>query len=159
MAATDRANARLSSSKTHVHSLDCVALAHEAAVEAAWDADMLISARELYGTRAQNESSVTPLLDALEEARLIHLDAVNTQHAAEDVRAAAMRRLALAHMGLSSAVAILVVEAGQPISDTLREIADRTASLRAEVGRGEIRISELERDYVKRRNRKAGGNR
>ena len=62
-----------------------------------------------------------------------------------EVKAAAIRRVAAAHQGLSNALAVLIADACQPITDTLKESADETASLRAEVGRGEAKIADLER--------------
>jgi PPM family protein phosphatase len=132
---------------------DVLQVAHHAALDFAGEFELVQPARELYGSRVLNESAVNPLLDALDEARGLHLAAAKTRDVGPDVRAAAIRRLAAAYQALHHAVAALIADACQPISDDLRATAERTSGLRVEVGRGEARIAELERKYTRARGR------
>lgn len=125
--------------------LDCLAKAHFSAIDHSGESDMLNPARELYGSRMLVESGVSPLLEALDDARRFHLGAARAVESDEEVKAAAVRRIAAAHQGLFNAVAFLIADACQPITDGLKAAAEETASLRAQVGRGEAKIAELER--------------
>lgn len=124
---------------------EVLAAAHQAALDFASDAELLSPARELFGNRVLNEASVRPLLEALDQARALHLDAATSRPAEPEVKAAAVRRIATAHQSLGHAVASLAVDACQPVTDGLRAAAEKTSSLRAEVGRGEAKLVELER--------------
>jgi hypothetical protein len=139
------ATAELERSNAKERSLDCLVKAHQAAVDYGGESDMLLPARELYGSRQLMQTGLSPLLDALDEARQFHIGAARAIEADAEVKAAAIRRVAAAHQGLSNALAVLIADACQPITDTLRESAEETASLRAEVGRGEAKIADLER--------------
>jgi hypothetical protein len=103
------------------------------------------AARELVGARELSDAGFGPLLDSLTQARMLHFDALAAVEADDEVRAAAVRRVALAHHTLSIAVAFVTADSAKPISDALHESADETARLRAEVDRGEKRIAQLNR--------------
>lgn len=129
--------------------LDCLTSAHEAAIEPTGPTDPELVAVELVAN-AGDDSAVGPLLDALDQARIVHLDAVKRLSVPIDMRTAAMRRAAVAHRRLMHAVAALVVENTAPISESLRTAAAKTAELRAAVGKGEARLAELERNQASR---------
>jgi hypothetical protein len=62
-----------------------------------------------------------------------------------------MRRAAIAHRRMMTVVSGLVVEYGQPITETLPNVTATTAELRCQVGKGEARLAELERRYASRK--------
>jgi len=153
----DKASAELERESGERQSHDCLVKAHHAAVDYAGEIDMLTPARELYGSRLLVETGVSPLLDALDQARRYHLGAARVVEADDDVKAAAIRRVAAAHQGLANAVAVVIADACQPITDALKQAADETASLRAQVGRGEAEIAELERKLSQTKRRTVRG--
>ncbi|RMH41690.1 MAG: serine/threonine-protein phosphatase [Deltaproteobacteria bacterium] len=104
--------------------------AHAAARERGGALDGLLAARELLGAAAAGEPAVAPLLDALDRARAAHFGALARASATPAARAAALRRVAVAHRRIAMGVAHLVVDTGRPIADALREAIDRAASLR-----------------------------
>jgi hypothetical protein len=118
---------------------------HRAALEPVSMTEAAVSARQLYGIRALEEAGVSPLLDALDQARELHIAAAKAVECAPAVKAAVMRRLAAAQQRMAFAVAELVIEAGHPITEQLHDAVERTAELRGEVGRNETKISNLER--------------
>ena len=124
--------------------------AHEAAVEPTGATDIEFSAIDLVTERSNDDAAVGPLLDAMERARIVHIDAVKRVGGDVSTRVTALRRVAVAHRRLMHAVANLVVENTAPISEGLHRAAARTAELRAEVGRGEARLAELERKKASR---------
>jgi len=117
----------------------------------------MAAARELYGSRLLVETGVAPLLESLDEARNCHLRGVIGLSLDDGIRAVALRRVVVAHQGLATAVGMIIADACQPITEALRAAADRTASLRAEVGRGEAHIAELERKLSMSRRRSLRG--
>ncbi len=124
---------------------ECVALAAQSAADYAGDQDMLPSARELIGRRELSEAGFAPLLDALERARIAHLDGLATTVSEPGVAAAATRRIAKAHHALALATAFAVIDITLPVDESLRTSAGQTAKLRAEVTRGERQLTQLER--------------
>ena len=128
---------------------DCLAFAGHSAIDYAGEKDLMPAARELVGARELSDAGFGPLLDSLAQARMLHFDAIAAVEVDPDVRAAAVRRVALAHHSLAIAVAFVTAESVQPITDTLAASADATARLRAEVDRGERRIAQLHRKVAR----------
>jgi hypothetical protein len=121
---------------------DALGRAHEAAMEHGGALDAAIAARELFSQRSLGEASVGPLLDALDQARRLHVAAVRrARNVSPEVRAEAVARLLTAHRQLTAGVAQLIVELGRPIADQLKEVADRVTSLRRKVAANEIELS------------------
>jgi PPM family protein phosphatase len=143
-----RARADLATLEPRPGAADCIDSAHRIALEPTGDAGAAMAARELYGVRTLEEASVAPLLDAMDQARAVHLHVLRGLEVGAAVKAAALRRLAGAHQALYASVAGLVVEAGHPISDDLHRAVERTAALRNRAGDGEARLAELERSFV-----------
>jgi protein phosphatase len=126
---------------------DCLTRAHQAALRPTGATDAVLAAREIYGVRALEEAGVAPLFDALDQARLAHADAIRSLEVDREIKAAAMRRVVVAHRRMMFAIAQLVVEAGNPISEKFHEAVESTARLRGQVGKLEAKIAEMERDF------------
>jgi serine/threonine protein phosphatase PrpC len=156
-AALGAARAELVRRQADPLAVDAVVAAHQAAVDFGGESDMLQPARDLYGVRVLGETAVSPLFDVLEQAREVHLEAIRAIPSEPGLMAPAFRRASAAHQSLAHAVAVLVADACQPIGDALRRVAEDTAALRAEVGRGELEIAELERRLGSMRGRGAPG--
>jgi hypothetical protein len=107
-------------------------------------------ARELFGVRALEESGVSPLFDALDQARAAFVLGLRRAGGDPQVAVAVMRRIAQAQLGLAAALAGLVVESAAPNSERLKDALRETASLRAEVASNEARLAELERTFATR---------
>jgi hypothetical protein len=144
------AQAVLSGSGAHGGASECLQRAHEAAIESTGPTDAELSAIDLVGSSSTDGATVGPLLAALDQARIVHLDAIKRLDVPDPLRAVALRRAALAHRLLMHSVAGLVVESTAPISESLHAAAARTAELRLEVGKGEARLAELERKRAAR---------
>ncbi|HUH01590.1 MAG TPA: PP2C family serine/threonine-protein phosphatase [Kofleriaceae bacterium] len=125
---------------------DCLQVVHKVCVDPVGDASL--AARELYAGRSLEEAGISVLLEAVDTARAVHLEAIRREPAERPVRAAAMRRACVAHQRLYCALSRLLVEAGQPISDGLHQAAEETARLRAQLGQGEAKLAKLERMLV-----------
>ena len=106
------------------------------------------AARDLYGTRSVDETSVMPLYDALEQARLISVSSVHQVQAPEHVRARVLRAIAAAHQRLVGATTALVIEACAPSSEKLRDAQNKTAVLRDRVAQAEKKRAQLERRFA-----------
>lgn len=119
----------------------CAQSAHDLAVNPSSGVDVLDTARELYDAHDQG---TMPLFEALDAARGEHLRQTVLSTASTHDKAEAMRRLALSYQSLAHALAILVVDAGRPISDRLKEMAEHTSRMREQVRRGEIKVADLE---------------
>ena len=126
---------------------DCLERAHKAALQPTGPTDAVLAAREIYGVRALEEAGVAPLFDALDQARLAHSDAIRTLDAQGEVKAAGMRRVVVAHRRMMSSIAQLVVEAGYPISEKFHEAVEVTTRMRAQVGKSEAKLAEMEREF------------
>jgi hypothetical protein len=111
-------------------------------------ATAVLSARELYGVRSVDEQGVTPLFDALDQARIIAASSVHQIQATEPNRAKVLRALSVAQQRLVGAMTGLVLEAVAPYSERLREVQAVTVAMRDEVGRAEVRRAELERRFA-----------
>jgi serine/threonine protein phosphatase PrpC len=140
------AQERLMRAPPRVGADDCLQVAHKVCVDTVGDASL--AARELFGGRALEEAGITALLEAVDTARAVHLEAIRREPAERALRAAAMRRVCVAHQRLYCSLSRLLVEAGQPISDGLHEAAEQTARLRAQLGQGEAELAKLERMMV-----------
>ncbi len=127
---------------------ECLDRAHRACMQSDVVADIALAARELYGEHSDAEPGIGVLLDGLDQAREIHLEAVKVEEVELDVKAAALAMVAAAHQALFAAVAGLIVDAGAPISDALRAAAEETKHLRVELGKGENRLARLERSLA-----------
>jgi len=111
-------------------------------------ATAVLSARELYGVRTVDERGVTPLFDALDQARIIAASSVHQIQASEASRAKVLRALSVAHQRLVGAMTGLVLEAVAPYSERLREVQAVTGELRDQVAAAERRRAELERRFA-----------
>jgi protein phosphatase len=127
---------------------DVLGRLHRSAVEAATAAAMSVHARELFGVRAVEERSVAPLFDAIDRARRAMVVAIHTAPGHGSARSGAQRQLATASHRLASALAALIVEAAQPGAEKLKETMKETAELRAQVGKNEAKLAELERAFA-----------
>jgi hypothetical protein len=110
--------------------------------------DAELAARELARAGGGDDSRVASLLDAIDQARIVHLDAVKRLSVAMEVRVVLMRRVAVAHQQLISSVTASVIDSSLPATDALQAAAAQTAKLRAQVARGEARLSEVERVHT-----------
>ena len=111
-------------------------------------ATAVLAARDLYGIRTVDDQGVTPLFDALDQARIITASAVHQIQATETTRARVLRVISAAHQRLVGAITGLVLEATAPFSDKLREVQATTSALRDKVARAERRRAELERQFA-----------
>jgi protein phosphatase len=114
-------------------------------------ADAMWSAREALGARGLLRSEVESLFTMLDRARRAHFAALKQQALDPALRSTSTRRLGAAYLSLSAEIASVVTEACQPTVDSLRAAGESTAALRAEVGRGEARLAELERSLARAR--------
>ncbi len=126
---------------------DCIARAHKAAREHGGRLDGLMAARELLGTGAHGELAVAPLLDALDRARALHVSAIKRAPGGAEVKAAAARRVLVAHRLLCCGTAHVVVDSGRPIADSLREATESIVQLRRRVVDNEQKLTGLERRF------------
>lgn len=121
----------------------CLGLAHRVCGDSVGDASL--AARELFAGRTLEEQGITNMLEDMETARAVHIEALKSTSGDRPVRAAALRRVCNAHQRIYCAVARLIVDAGRPISDSLHAAAERTAQLRTRLGQGEARLAKMER--------------
>jgi protein phosphatase len=127
----------------------------------------VLSARELYSARGADagepagrpsssgktprlidSAGVTPLFDALDQARILVASSVHQLRAPPAVRVRVLRALSTAHQRLVGATTGLVLEAVNPVSDRLREVQAVTAELRTAVAKAARRRAELERRFA-----------
>ena len=127
---------------------DVLARLHRSAVEASTSAAMSVHARELFGVRSLEDRAVAVLFDAIDRARRGTIAAIRKANVYPGAAAGAHRQLAAASQRLAGAIAALVVEAAAPGAEKLREAMKETAALRAEVGKLEARLAELERSVA-----------
>jgi protein phosphatase len=106
------------------------------------------AARELYGARTVDDTGVTAMFDALDQARIITAASVHQTSLADPMRAKALRSISYAHQRLVSAMTGLVLEAVAPYSERLKEVQAKTAELRDKVERTERKRAELERKFA-----------
>jgi serine/threonine protein phosphatase PrpC len=126
-----------------------------AAEAPAGGASSAVLARELFGVRPLEEAGISPLFDALDLARSAFVAALRRAGGDGKTAVAVMRRLAAAQSELAAAIAALVVEGAHPATDRLKDAMRETASLRAEVGRNEVRLVELEKQLATRSDKPA----
>jgi serine/threonine protein phosphatase PrpC len=127
---------------------EVIEAAHRAALDASSDLDMGPALRELLGSRVMGEGALRPLLDSLDRGRVRHMRAARELSEAPSIRVAALRRLAAVHEGLMSALALLVVESGQEVSDRYARATAISTRMRADTARQEARITRLERELA-----------
>ncbi len=144
------ARAQLATLRERIGARQALEHAHNAATRMASVDDAVFVARELFAEHESEERGIAPLLDALDQARLVHVAGIKASTALVDVKVAALARAVTAHARLHNAITSIVVEAGRPVSDALQEAAEHTARLRAEVGRGEARLTKLDRQLATR---------
>ncbi|HWM87932.1 MAG TPA: protein phosphatase 2C domain-containing protein [Kofleriaceae bacterium] len=132
----------------HPQSAQVVEAAHRAALDTSAEVDMAPAMRELFGTRVLSEGALHPLLEALGRGRARHMQAVRDLAEAPSIRLAALRRLSMVHAGMMSALAVLVFEAAQEVSERYRRATLVSARMRGEMTRQEVRISTLERQLA-----------
>jgi PPM family protein phosphatase len=126
-----------------------------AAIEPTGPGAPALLGRELFGVRPLEESGIAPLFDALDVARGAYVAALRRAGGDEAISAAVMRRLAGAQCELAAAIAGLVVEGAAPATERLKDAMRETATLRAEVGRNESRLIDLERKHPARADKPA----
>jgi len=127
---------------------ECLEYAANSSFDATHGNDAVLAARELFGMRALEEAGIGPLLDAADQARRAHIEALNQLDHPAKVRAGAVRLVALAHKRLFLAISQLVVDAGAPISDELHRASERTSQLRQQVAQGERKLAKMEKKFV-----------
>ncbi len=127
---------------------EVIEAAHRAALDASSEPDMGPALRELLGTRVMGEGALRPLLDSLDRARVRHMRAARELSEAPSIRVAALRRLAAVHEGLMSALALVVVESGQEVSERYARATAISTRMRADTARQEARITQLERELA-----------
>jgi serine/threonine protein phosphatase PrpC len=147
--------ARASVSASRAPARQAVDALQRAAEAPAGGASAAVLARELFGVRPLEESGISPLFDALDVARSAFVSALRRAGGDGKTAVAVMRRLAAAQSELAAAIAGLVVEAAHPATDRLKDAMRETASLRAEVGRNEARLIELEKQLATRADKPA----
>ncbi len=125
---------------------EVVEAAHRAALDPSSELDLGPALRELFGTRLMGEGALRPLLDSLDRGRVRHMRAARELSEAPSIRVAALRRLAGVHEGLMSALALLVVESGQEVSERYARATAVSTRRRADMARQEARITRLERE-------------
>jgi protein phosphatase len=125
-----------------------VEVAHRLALDGSSELDMGPALRELFGTRVMGEGALGPLLESLDRGRVRHMRAVRELSEAPSIRVAALHRLAGVHEGLMSALALLVVESGQEVSERHARATSVSARMRADMARQEARITRLEREVA-----------
>lgn len=111
-------------------------------------ATAVLSAREIYGVRPVDESSIMPLFDALDTARIITASSVHQIQATEIMRAKVLLALSTAHQRLVGATTGLVLESVMPFSERLREVQALTHEMRDEVANAEKKRAALERKHA-----------
>jgi hypothetical protein len=111
-------------------------------------ASAVLAAREVYGVRSIDDAGITPLYDALDQARIITAASVHQIQVTEATRAKVLRALSTAHQRLVGAATGLVLESVMPFSDRLREVQGVTSELRDEVANAERRRAQLEHKHA-----------
>ena len=106
------------------------------------------AARELYGTRALDDTGIMPLYDALDQARIIVASSVHQISASDAVRARVLSAISSAHQRLVGATTGLVLEAATPLDEKLRDAQQATSGLRDQVAAAERKRAELERQFA-----------
>ena len=155
--ALDRAREALAVEGERVGASDCLERAHMSAIEPLGPVDFEMSGRELIQGYTGESGSVSPIFDALDQARRVHLDAVASLQMTGEVIAAAVRRVAIAHRTMMYSVAGAIVDSGQPVTEALRNAVAATADLRIKVSKGEVGLAELERRFVSSSMQASGG--
>jgi hypothetical protein len=108
----------------------------------------VLAARDLYSARTVDDSTIMPLFDALDSARIITASSVHQISVPDALRAKVLRAVSSAHQRLVGAMTGLVLEAVAPHSERLREAQAVTAQLRDKVARAESKRAELERKFA-----------
>ncbi len=108
----------------------------------------VMSARELYGVRTIDDQGITPLFDALDQARIIAAASVHQIQSTESNRAKVLSALSVAHQRLVGAMTGIVLEAVAPYSERLVQVQAVTTGLRDQVAEAEKRRAELERRFA-----------
>jgi hypothetical protein len=98
--------------------------------------------------RLIDSAGVTPLFDALDQARILVASSVHLLRAPPAVRVRVLRALSTAHQRLVGATTGLVLEAVDPVSERLREVQAVTAELRTAVAKAARLRAELERRFA-----------
>jgi serine/threonine protein phosphatase PrpC len=122
--------------------------AHRVALDMSSDLDLAPAMRELFATRLLGEGALRPLLESLGRGRARHIRAVRDLSEAPSIRAAAVCRLAAIHEGLMGALALLVIESAQEVTERYRRATLVSARMRADLSRQESQISKLERELA-----------
>jgi protein phosphatase len=108
----------------------------------------VLAARELYGIRTVDDAGITPLFDALDQARIITAASVHQTSLADPLRAKVLRTISSAHQRLVGATTGLVLEAVAPYSDRLKEAQVHTSEMRDQVARAERKRADLEKKFA-----------
>ncbi len=110
-------------------------------------ASAVLAARDIYGGRTFDDSSIIQVFDALDSARIIIASSVHQTSVPDAVRAKVLRAISFAHQRLVNAVTGLVLEAVAPISKPKRRKASPPSSAtRSRVPKK--KRAELERKFA-----------
>jgi protein phosphatase len=108
----------------------------------------VLAARDLYGTRTLDDTTVMALFDALDSARIITASSVHQTSVPDGLRAKVLRAISSAHQRLVGAMTGLVLEAVAPVSEKLKDVQAATSELRDKVARAERQRAELETKFA-----------
>lgn len=108
----------------------------------------VVAAREIFGTRSLDDSSIMALFDAMDAARIITASSVQQIAVPDVLRAKVLHAISAGHQRLVGAMTGLVLEAVAPVSERLKEAQAKTAALRDQVAQAERRRSELESKFA-----------
>lgn len=111
-------------------------------------ATAVLAARQLYGVRSADDSSIMPVFDTLDEARGLVATSVRQLRASPQIAVRVLRALSTAHQRLVGAATGLVLEAVAPHGDRLREAQAVTSRLRDAVAKAERQRADLERRFA-----------
>ncbi|MBX3155102.1 MAG: Stp1/IreP family PP2C-type Ser/Thr phosphatase [Deltaproteobacteria bacterium] len=111
-------------------------------------ATAVLQAREIYGVRSIDDQGISPLFDALDQARIITAASVHQIQTTEVTRAKVLRALSMAHQRLVGATTGLVLEGVVPFTERLRELQVVTGELRDEVAKAERTRAQLESKHA-----------
>ncbi len=111
-------------------------------------ASAVVAARDIFGARSVDDTTIMTVFDALDSARIITASSVHQTSAPDALRAKVLRAISSAHQRLVGAMTGLVLEAVAPVSDKLKETQARTSELRDQVAAAERRRAELEAKFA-----------
>lgn len=111
-------------------------------------ASAVVAARDIFGARSVDDTTIMTVFDALDAARIITASSVHQTSAPDALRAKVLRAISSAHQRLVGAMTGLVLEAVAPVSEKLKEVQAKTSELRDQVAAAERRRAELEAKFA-----------